>query len=130
MWRSVQSGSLLTRPQTRARLGEQRSVNDLDQRAFLIPRVSRAARSARDAHKHVRVRDVRKRLQRRVVHEPVKIFAAHVRERVEHARADVRPRVVGKFTVSDDTASPYGIGGEWSAPDPAANRLLRANADL
>ncbi len=65
-----------------------------------------------------------------VVEEKRQVIEYQLKEELYHWRADVRPRVVGKFTVSDDAASPYGIGGEWSAPDPAANRLLRANADL
>ncbi len=65
-----------------------------------------------------------------VVEEKRQVIEYQLKEELYHWRADVRPRVVGKFTVSDDAASPYGIGGEWSSPDPAANRLLRANADL
>ena len=65
-----------------------------------------------------------------VVEEKRQVIEYQLKEELYHWRADVRPRVVGKFTVSNDAASPYGIGGEWSAPDPAANRLLRANADL
>ncbi|NBW25370.1 MAG: indolepyruvate ferredoxin oxidoreductase family protein [Betaproteobacteria bacterium] len=65
-----------------------------------------------------------------VVEEKRQVIEYQLKEELYHWRADVRPRVVGKFTVSDDATSPYGIGGEWSAPDPAANRLLRANADL
>ena len=65
-----------------------------------------------------------------VVEEKRQVIEYQLKEELYHWRSDVRPRVVGKFTVSDDAASPYGIGGEWSSPDPAANRLLRANADL
>ncbi len=65
-----------------------------------------------------------------VVEEKRQVIEYQLKEELYHWRADVRPRVVGKFTVSDDAASPYGIGGEWSSPDPASNRLLRANADL
>ncbi len=65
-----------------------------------------------------------------VVEEKRQVIEYQLKEELYHWRADVRPRVVGKFTVSDDASSPYGVGGEWSSPDPAANRLLRANADL
>ena len=65
-----------------------------------------------------------------VVEEKRQVIEYQLKEELYHWRADMRPRVVGKFTVSDDAASPYGIGGEWSGPEPSANRLLRANADL
>ncbi|MEP6969996.1 MAG: indolepyruvate ferredoxin oxidoreductase family protein, partial [Betaproteobacteria bacterium] len=41
-------------------------------------------------------------------------------------RADVRPNIYGKFNEVEGDFS----GGEWSMPNPSANTLLRAKADL
>jgi indolepyruvate ferredoxin oxidoreductase len=49
-----------------------------------------------------------------------------LKEELYNWRPDVRPTVVGKFT---DVEGDYS-GGEWSMPNPTANTLLRANADL
>ena len=57
-----------------------------------------------------------------VVEEKRQVIEYQLKEELYNWRADVRPNVVGKF---GDAA-----GGEWSMPNPSANTLLRANADL
>jgi indolepyruvate ferredoxin oxidoreductase len=47
-------------------------------------------------------------------------------EELYNWRDDVRPNVVGKF----EGGQGEHLGGEWSRPNPTANTLLRANADL
>ncbi len=64
-----------------------------------------------------------------VVEEKRQVIEYQLKEELYHWRADVRPRVLGKFN-EVDSDSPYGGGGEWSMPNPSANTLLRANADL
>ncbi len=58
-----------------------------------------------------------------VVEEKRQVIEYQLKEELYNWRSDVRPVVLGKF---DDT----GEGGEWSMPNPTANTLLRANADL
>jgi indolepyruvate ferredoxin oxidoreductase len=58
-----------------------------------------------------------------VIEEKRQVIEYQLKEELYNWRADVRPTVLGKF---DDT----GEGGEWSNPNPTANTLLRANADL
>ena len=67
-----------------------------------------------------------------VVEEKRQIIEYQLKEELYHWRADVRPTVLGKFNEVDAHAAgtPYGSGGEWSMPNPSANTLLRANADL
>ena len=66
-----------------------------------------------------------------VVEEKRQVIEYQLKEELYHWRADVRPHVLGKFNeVSGATDSTYGSGGEWSMPNPSANTLLRANADL
>ncbi len=61
-----------------------------------------------------------------VVEEKRQVIEYQVKEELYNWRPDVRPDVVGKF---DDVGSDHS-GGEWSMPNPSANTLLRANADL
>ena len=61
-----------------------------------------------------------------VVEEKRQVIEYQLKEELYNWRADVRPNVVGKF---DELAGDYS-GGEWSMPNPSANTLLRANADL
>jgi indolepyruvate ferredoxin oxidoreductase len=58
-----------------------------------------------------------------VIEEKRQVIEYQLKEELYNWRSDVRPTVLGKF---DDT----GEGGEWSNPNPTANTLLRANADL
>jgi indolepyruvate ferredoxin oxidoreductase len=58
-----------------------------------------------------------------VVEEKRQVIEYQLKEELYNWRDDVRPDVVGKF---DDVDG----GGEWSMPNPSANTLLRANADL
>jgi indolepyruvate ferredoxin oxidoreductase len=58
-----------------------------------------------------------------VIEEKRQVIEYQLKEELYNWRSDVRPIVLGKF---DDT----GEGGEWSNPNPTANTLLRANADL
>jgi indolepyruvate ferredoxin oxidoreductase len=60
-----------------------------------------------------------------VVEEKRQVIEYQLKEELYNWRADVRPNIVGKF----GDAGPHG-GGEWSMPNPSANTLLRANADL
>jgi indolepyruvate ferredoxin oxidoreductase len=64
-----------------------------------------------------------------VVEEKRQVIEYQLKEELYNWRADVRPTVLGKFD-EVDTADHYGAGGEWSMPNPTANTLLRANADL
>ena len=64
-----------------------------------------------------------------VVEEKRQIIEYQLKEELYNWRADVRPTVLGKFN-EVDSADHYGAGGEWSIPNPSANTLLRANADL
>jgi indolepyruvate ferredoxin oxidoreductase len=59
-----------------------------------------------------------------VVEEKRQVIEYQVKEELYGWRDDVRPNVLGKFDEHD------GEGGEWSVPNPTANTLLRANADL
>ncbi|MFY8178425.1 MAG: indolepyruvate ferredoxin oxidoreductase family protein, partial [Limnohabitans sp.] len=59
-----------------------------------------------------------------VIEEKRQVIEYQLKEELYNWRADVRPTVLGKF---NDMA---GDGGEWSQPNPSANTLLRANADL
>ena len=58
-----------------------------------------------------------------VVEEKRQVIEYQLKEELYNWRPDVRPNVLGKFGES-------GGGGEWSIPNPTANTLLRANADL
>jgi indolepyruvate ferredoxin oxidoreductase len=61
-----------------------------------------------------------------VVEEKRQVIEYQVKEELYNWRPDVRPNVIGKFNdVPGELA-----GGEWSHPNPTANTLLRANADL
>jgi indolepyruvate ferredoxin oxidoreductase len=64
-----------------------------------------------------------------VVEEKRQVIEYQLKEELYNWRADVRPTVLGKFN-EVDTADNFGAGGEWSMPNPMANTLLRANADL
>ncbi|RYX90087.1 MAG: indolepyruvate ferredoxin oxidoreductase family protein [Comamonadaceae bacterium] len=57
-----------------------------------------------------------------VVEEKRQVIEYQLKEELYNWRSDVRPNVVGKFGDAE--------GGEWSMPNPSANTLLRANADL
>ncbi len=61
-----------------------------------------------------------------VVEEKRQVIEYQLKEELYNWRADVRPNVVGKF---DELVGDFS-GGEWSMPNPSANTLLRANADL
>ncbi|HSV82037.1 MAG TPA: indolepyruvate ferredoxin oxidoreductase family protein [Ramlibacter sp.] len=61
-----------------------------------------------------------------VVEEKRQVIEYQLKEELYNWRSDVRPNVVGKFDQPDGEYS----GGEWSMPNPSANTLLRANADL
>ncbi|MBE2262241.1 MAG: indolepyruvate ferredoxin oxidoreductase family protein, partial [Burkholderiaceae bacterium] len=61
-----------------------------------------------------------------VVEEKRQVIEYQLKEELYNWRADVRPNVLGKFNDMGDDHS----GGEWSMPNPTANTLLRANADL
>jgi indolepyruvate ferredoxin oxidoreductase len=64
-----------------------------------------------------------------VVEEKRQVIEYQLKEELYNWRADVRPTVLGKFN-EVETPDQYGAGGEWSMPNPTANTLLRANADL
>ena len=59
-----------------------------------------------------------------VIEEKRQVIEYQLKEELYNWRADVRPNVLGKFN------DMVGGGGEWSQPNPSANTLLRANADL
>ncbi|MFM2054740.1 MAG: hypothetical protein RL456_2777, partial [Pseudomonadota bacterium] len=61
-----------------------------------------------------------------VVEEKRQVIEYQIKEELYNWRADVRPDVLGKFDEGDGDHS----GGEWSAPNPSQNGLLRAKADL
>jgi len=61
-----------------------------------------------------------------VVEEKRQVIEYQLKEELYNWRADVRPHIYGKFNEVDGDFS----GGEWSMPNPSANTLLRANADL
>jgi len=61
-----------------------------------------------------------------VVEEKRQVIEYQLKEELYNWRADVRPNVYGKFNEVEGDFS----GGEWSMPNPTANTLLRANADL
>ncbi len=59
-----------------------------------------------------------------VIEEKRQVIEYQLKEELYNWRSDVRPNVLGKFNEIE------GEGGEWSMPNPSANTLLRANADL
>ena len=61
-----------------------------------------------------------------VVEEKRQVIEYQLKEELYNWRGDVRPTVLGKFNEVDGDFT----GGEWSMPNPSANTLLRANADL
>jgi len=61
-----------------------------------------------------------------VVEEKRQVIEYQLKEELYNWRADVRPNVIGKFEEDEGDLS----GGEWSRPNPSANWLLRAKADL
>jgi indolepyruvate ferredoxin oxidoreductase len=67
-----------------------------------------------------------------VVEEKRQVIEYQLKEELYNWRPDVRPTVLGKFNEvqAGDEGDHYGSGGEWSMPNPSANTLLRANADL
>ena len=65
-----------------------------------------------------------------VVEEKRQVIEYQLKEELYNWRADVRPRVLGKFNEVPGKDPYDGSGGEWSMPNPSANTLLRANADL
>ena len=68
-----------------------------------------------------------------VIEEKRQVIEYQLKEELYNWRADVRPNVLGKFNEidGDEGQRPFGGGGgEWSMPNPSANTLLRANADL
>ena len=64
-----------------------------------------------------------------VVEEKRQVIEYQLKEELYNWRPDVRPTVLGKFNAVE-SSDHYGPGGEWSVPNPTANTLLRANADL
>ena len=65
-----------------------------------------------------------------VVEEKRQVIEYQLKEGLYNWRADVRPRVLGKFNEAESDTSGFGSGGEWGMANPHANTLLRANADL
>ena len=65
-----------------------------------------------------------------VVEEKRQLIEYQLKEGLYNWRADVRPRVLGKFNEMETDGSGFGSGGEWGMPNPSDNTLLRANADL
>ena len=61
-----------------------------------------------------------------VVEEKRQVIEYQLKEELYNWRAAVRPNVLGKFNEMEGDYS----GGEWAMPNPTANTLLRANADL
>ena len=61
-----------------------------------------------------------------VVEEKRQVIEYQLKEELYNWRADVRPNVLDKFNEMEGDYS----GGEWAMPNPTANTLLRANADL
>ena len=61
-----------------------------------------------------------------VVEEKRQVIEYQLKEELYNWRPDVRPNVLGKFDEAEGDQS----GGEWSQPNPGANWLLRAQADL
>ena len=61
-----------------------------------------------------------------VVEEKRQVIEYQLKEELYNWRADVRPRVLGKFDEPEGDAS----GGEWGRANPSDNWLLRAKADL
>ena len=61
-----------------------------------------------------------------VVEEKRQVIEYQLKEELYNWRADVRPNILGKFNEIEGDFS----GGEWAMPNPTANTLLRANADL
>jgi len=61
-----------------------------------------------------------------VIEEKRQVIEYQLKEELYNWRADVRPDVLGKFDEQEGDHS----GGEWSQPNPTANTLLRATADL
>ena len=64
-----------------------------------------------------------------VVEEKRQVIEYQLKEELYNWRPDVRPTVLGKFNEMEGSDA-FGAGGEWSMPNPTANTLLRANADL
>ncbi len=66
-----------------------------------------------------------------VVEEKRQVIEYQLKEELYNWRADVRPNILGKFNEVEDAQGHADFtGGEWSMPNPSANTLLRANADL
>ncbi len=65
-----------------------------------------------------------------VVEEKRQMIEYQVKEELYNWRPDVRPSVVGKYASEAEHDADGYAGGEWSRPNPTANALLRANADL
>jgi indolepyruvate ferredoxin oxidoreductase len=61
-----------------------------------------------------------------VIEEKRQMIEYQLKEELYNWREDVRPHVLGKFADGEGDHT----GGEWSMPNPAANWLLRAKADL
>jgi indolepyruvate ferredoxin oxidoreductase len=65
-----------------------------------------------------------------VVEEKRQVIEYQLKEELYNWRDDVRPTVLGKFNEMEGGEDSKFTGGEWSMPNPSANTLLRANADL
>jgi indolepyruvate ferredoxin oxidoreductase len=65
-----------------------------------------------------------------VIEEKRQVIEYQLKEELYNWRSDVRPVVLGKFDDASTEGDSLYQGGEWSMPNPTANTLLRANADL
>jgi indolepyruvate ferredoxin oxidoreductase len=65
-----------------------------------------------------------------VIEEKRQVIEYQLKEELYNWRDDVRPTVLGKFNEMEGGKDNKFTGGEWSMPNPSANTLLRANADL
>ncbi|MEY4296123.1 MAG: hypothetical protein RLY82_1811, partial [Pseudomonadota bacterium] len=65
-----------------------------------------------------------------VIEEKRQVIEYQLKEELYNWRDDVRPTVLGKFNEMEGGKDSKFTGGEWSMPNPSANTLLRANADL
>jgi indolepyruvate ferredoxin oxidoreductase len=65
-----------------------------------------------------------------VVEEKRQLIEYQLKETLYNWRADVRPRVLGKFDEVQGDDSGAASGGEWAVSNPSEHWLLRAKADL
>ena len=65
-----------------------------------------------------------------VVEEKRQVIEYQLKEELYNWRADVRPRVLGKFDEPEGNEGGAYRGGEWGQSNPSDHWLLRAKADL